>query len=70
MTVNVELGLHTGKKYGGDSLPTFCSVDRCLNTNLVGAHVQKVGGDDNWFIIMLCDAHNKHKGERSSISIY
>jgi hypothetical protein len=30
---------------------------------LVGAHVQKVGFDNNWYIIPLCNSHNQRSTE-------
>jgi hypothetical protein len=37
----------------------YCAEASCLNTeNIVGAHVQKVGADNNWYIIPLCKKHN------------
>lgn len=42
----------------------FCCEKSCLNKDLVGAHVQKAGSpDSNWYIIPLCNAHNKATGE-------
>lgn len=48
-------------KFGGGSTPNYCSEKTCLTKkNLVGAHVQKEStADNNWYIIPLCDAHNK-----------
>lgn len=41
-----------------------CSEVNCTTTrNLVGAHVQKTTPDMSWYIIPLCDSHNKTKGE-------
>ncbi len=37
----------------------YCCEDKCVNKDLVGAHVQKDGSTDNsWYIIPLCKAHN------------
>jgi hypothetical protein len=51
------------EKFSGQTTE-FCQANRCLNKNLVGAHVQKaVGSDSSWFIYPLCNAHNQYKGE-------
>jgi hypothetical protein len=31
----------------------------------VGAHVQKNGNDNSWYIIPLCDGHNRKSSELS-----
>lgn len=50
------------EKYSGQELPSYCPVRDCLSTDLVGAHVQKVNGDE-WYIAILCRGHNQSKGE-------
>lgn len=41
-------------------LPTFCSEKSCGEAPAVGAHVQKDNSNDNsWYIVPLCNAHNK-----------
>jgi hypothetical protein len=43
---------------------TYCPASGCLNTDLVGAHVQRASGsDDKWYIFPLCKAHNVSSGE-------
>ncbi|MGB3946892.1 MAG: hypothetical protein WBM13_02800 [Bacteroidia bacterium] len=38
------------------------SVPNCTNKDIVGAHVQKdTLSDNNWYIIPLCNEHNKSK---------
>jgi len=40
--------------------PSFCSEKSCLNTDLVGAHVQKAYEFDNsWYIVPLCNSCNQ-----------
>ncbi len=53
------------EKFSGLTKPTYCPVDNCTKTDLVGAHVQKGGGstDQKWYIYPLCNAHNQHTGE-------
>lgn len=47
------------KKQTGQN-PIYCSEKSCLNTNLVGAHVQKAYGTDNsWYIVPLCNSCNQ-----------
>lgn len=42
----------------------MCSAYGCTKTSLVGAHVQKDGLlDRSWYIIPLCQAHNKQAPE-------
>lgn len=40
----------------------FCSEKNCTNTDLLGAHVQKMYSND-WYIIPLCQKHNKTADE-------
>ena len=51
--------------FSGQSIPTVCPAKGCLNTFLVGAHVQRGGGslDQKWYIYPLCGDHNQHRGE-------
>lgn len=47
------------EKFSGQAV-TFCPVEKCLNKDLVGAHVQKTDSSDSkWYIFPLCNAHNK-----------
>jgi len=47
------------KKYSGKDSPTYCSESKCMETDLVGAHVQKYASTDNsWYIVPLCKKHN------------
>jgi hypothetical protein len=41
----------------------FCSEEGCINTNLVGAFVQKTNDDKNRFLLPLCHTHNTSKEE-------
>lgn len=50
------------EKYSGEKFGT-CVEKTCLNDATVGAHVQKEGSDDHWYIIPLCDTHNGKHGE-------
>ena len=52
------------EKFSGQKA-IFCQADGCINTDLVGAHVQKGGGDpdQSWYIYPLCNRHNQYKGE-------
>lgn len=52
---------------------TYCSEVSCTNQDLVGAHVQKNTSDMSWYIVPLCQTHNKSKeildvGETTLIS--
>lgn len=39
---------------------TSCAVLGCQNRATVGVHVQRENPDDNnWYIIPLCDSHNR-----------
>ena len=43
---------------------TYCGASGCWRTDLVGAHVQKVGGYDNrWYITPLCKSCNQRSDE-------
>ena len=56
------------KKFSGESIPTFCPVTDCTEKPQVGAHVQKGGLlDRNWYIIPLCQKHNKETGESLTV---
>ena len=41
----------------------YCAERACTNKDIVGAHVQKTTSDMNWYIVPLCNSHNKSKGE-------
>ncbi len=57
---------HWGK-FSGESAG-YCPVVNCYNKDLVGAHVQKAGAADrNWYIVPLCNIHNK-SSERLLVS--
>lgn len=46
-------------KFGGKSVPTYCSESSCTGKDLVGAHVQKDSSSDkSWYIVPLCKKHN------------
>jgi hypothetical protein len=46
----------------GKSLPASCREVSCKETTLVGAHVKKVGvNDDSNYIVPLCQSHNMTK---------
>jgi hypothetical protein len=48
------------KKFGGGTIPSYCSEKVCPSKPTVGAHVQKDSlTDRSWYIVPLCDAHNK-----------
>jgi hypothetical protein len=46
------------KKFSGQTPPTYCVVDKCYHTDLVGAHV-KVVGWNTVYILPLCKEHNQ-----------
>lgn len=46
--------------------PPGCSETFCNKKATVGAHVQ-IDGDDEWYIVPLCDAHNADLGEAFSV---
>ncbi|MBN2000926.1 hypothetical protein JW935_25500 [candidate division KSB1 bacterium] len=52
------------KKFSGQPV-THCPASRCLNEDLVGAHVQKGGDskDPEWYIYPLCTDHSSYLGE-------
>jgi len=53
---------HWEKHSGRTAL--YCSEKSCLQSSeLVGAHVQKTTSDMSWYIIPLCQEHNKSKIE-------
>jgi len=48
------------KNFSGQSIPSYCPVTKCVEKDLMGAHVQKANSsDDKWYIYPLCSAHNK-----------
>jgi len=60
--------LNHWKNFSGQSLPGYCTVKKCLQGMDVGAHVQKDSyPDKGWYIIPLCDVHNKEKGQSLNI---
>ena len=51
------------EKFSGQKT-IYCQAIGCLNTDVVGAHVQKSDGlDRSWYIYPLCNAHNKSSTE-------
>lgn len=41
----------------------YCSEKSCIEKKLVGAHVQKADSSDmRWYIVPLCQTHNKSEG--------
>jgi len=47
------------KKFGGGSIPDYCSESKCTSKPTAVAHVQKDSmTDSSWYIIPLCDMHN------------
>jgi hypothetical protein len=49
------------KKYGRQSVPTYCPEASCTQNPEVGAHVQKEW-DNTWYILPLCKSHNMATG--------
>ena len=50
------------------SWPTYCACYSCNNIAEVGAHVKKVGVNDNsWYIIPLCYYHNNQFGQELDV---
>lgn len=50
------------EKFSGQTTQ-YCTETKCVNTDLVGAHVQKAdSADNNWYIIPLCNSHNQSTG--------
>jgi hypothetical protein len=41
---------------------SFCVVEDCLGTDLVGAHVKVAGRDGTAYIVPLCKKHNQESG--------
>lgn len=59
------------EKFSGQKAPTCCPATSCLETDLVGAHVQKAdSSDDKWYIYPLCSTHNQSKGTLEVSSVY
>lgn len=44
----------------GKSLPSSCYVTGCTRTDLVGAHITKVAGDNTQYIVPICKACNNN----------
>jgi hypothetical protein len=51
-----------------DETAGLCVEKSCTSSAEVGAHVQKEGVDQHWYIIPLCTAHNNKKGQ--TIDLY
>jgi hypothetical protein len=48
--------------FSKQSLPRYCPVDGCYQSDMVGAHVQRSYSlERKWFIIPLCTYHNASK---------
>jgi hypothetical protein len=51
--------LNHWEKFSGQPIPGTCRESSCLETKLVGAHVQKDSSTDkSWYIVPLCAKHN------------
>ena len=50
-------------KFSGKDWPNYCCEKSCMNPPTVGAHVEKVNGSNSWYIVPLCDKHNKATNE-------
>jgi hypothetical protein len=58
------------KKHSGQTTD-FCQAKDCTKTDLVGAHVKKVGGTDNAsYIYPLCKTHNASTEEMEVSDTY
>jgi hypothetical protein len=42
----------------------FCAELTCTESAEVGAHVQKIDEEKNWYIVPLCEKHNACSGHR------
>jgi len=50
---------HWKKNSNGIAIPSYCVASGCYKSVEVGGHVKKVGiGDDNSYIIPICQSHN------------
>ena len=57
------------KKFGDQSVPTYCLEKSCTKKDLVGAHVQKDSSSDrDWYIIPLCSEHNGKNGNTLDVA--
>ncbi len=57
------------KNFSGQTLPTYCPENTCLKKPAVGAHVQKDSSiDRGWYIVPLCDGHNRERGKSLNIA--
>lgn len=58
------------KKFSGQTI-TYCPEPSCLQTDLLGAHVQKADSSDNkWYIYPLCSTHNRSTGVLDVSDVY
>jgi hypothetical protein len=55
------------RKFSGQTVPTYCPEQKCTKKPTVGAHVQK-SGSNSWYIVPLCDDHNKLRGQDLEIT--
>ena len=57
------------KNFSGQSVPTYCPEEGCIQNPEVGAHVQKdSSADSSWYIVPLCKIHNGQTGQSIAIS--
>jgi hypothetical protein len=58
------------EKFSGQTTQ-FCIELKCINKDLVGAHVQKADStDSSWYIIPLCNSHNQKGGVLDVVDAY
>jgi len=55
------------EQYAGKKA-VYCSEGSCTKSAEKGAHVQKVIGDQCWYIVPLCTGHNNQRGQELTIS--
>lgn len=57
------------EKFSRRSLPSYCPESSCYKKPTVGAHVQKDSSTDKgWYIVPLCDDHNRQTGKSLNLS--
>ena len=57
------------KRFGGGTVPSYCSASSCTQKPEVGAHVQKdTWTDSSWYIVPLCQGHNSQTGRSLEVS--
>ena len=68
-TCNCGSWLEHWEKFSGHAA-IYCPVIGCLNKDLVGAHVRRIGRDQTSYIFPLCKLHEQSTGDLKVADVF